>query len=87
MLSICLHKILVCNPCTIEFVETYSIPIVEKWGLKLNLAKRNPEKPLPDFMVSALRFLRKGADYCNTPKAKSKLAIAQADKQKAESNN
>ena len=38
----------------IEFVETHKVPIMKKWGLYFNLKKRNPEKPLPRFMVKAL---------------------------------
>ncbi len=43
----------------IEFVETHKLPIMEKWGLFLNLQKRDPKKPLPDFILKALRFNRK----------------------------
>lgn len=38
----------------IEFVETHKIPIMEKWGWYLNVKKRNPKKPLPDWMFSLL---------------------------------
>lgn len=38
----------------IEFVETHKIPIIEKWGWYLNVRKRNPAKPLPDWMFSLL---------------------------------
>jgi len=40
----------------IELVETFKIPILKKWGIYLNLEKRNPLKPLPDFMLKALKF-------------------------------
>jgi catechol 2,3-dioxygenase-like lactoylglutathione lyase family enzyme len=40
----------------IELVETFKIPILKKWGIYLNLEKRNPLKPLPDFFLKALRF-------------------------------
>ncbi|MCL2412713.1 MAG: VOC family protein [Bacteroidales bacterium] len=40
----------------IELVETYKIPILKKLNLYINLEKRNPLKPLPDFMLKALRF-------------------------------
>ena len=42
----------------IEFVETHKIPIIKKIGWYLDLTKRNPEKPLPDWMLGALRFSR-----------------------------
>lgn len=42
----------------IEMIEVYKVPIVEKWGLFLNVEKRDPLKPLPDFMLKALRFSR-----------------------------
>lgn len=42
----------------LELIEVHKVPIVEKWGIYLNVAKRNPLKPLPDFMLKALRFSR-----------------------------
>lgn len=42
----------------IEFVEAYKIPIIKKIGWYLNLRKRNPEKPLPRFMLKSLKFNR-----------------------------
>lgn len=42
----------------IEFVETHKIPIMKKIGLYLNLRKRDPEKPLPDWLLKMLRFGR-----------------------------
>ena len=42
----------------IEFVETHKIPVVKKLGLSLNLKNRNPEKPLPKWMLGMLRFMR-----------------------------
>jgi len=42
----------------IEMIEVFKVPIVEKWGIFLNVEKRNPLKPLPDFMLKALRFSR-----------------------------
>lgn len=42
----------------IEFVETHKIPILKKLGWYLNLRKRNPEKPLPDWMLKTLSFSR-----------------------------
>jgi hypothetical protein len=42
----------------IEYVETHKVPIAKKYGLYLNLKKRNPEKPLPNWVVKCLRFGR-----------------------------
>jgi hypothetical protein len=42
----------------IEMIEVYKVPIVEKWGLYLNVEKRSPSKPLPDLMLKALKFSR-----------------------------
>ena len=42
----------------IEFVETHKIPVIKKIGWYLNLKKRAPDKPLPRFMLKALRFAR-----------------------------
>jgi catechol 2,3-dioxygenase-like lactoylglutathione lyase family enzyme len=43
----------------IEFVETNKIPIMKKFGWYLDLRKRRPEKPLPRWMLRALKFNRK----------------------------
>lgn len=42
----------------IEMIEVHKVPIIEKWGVFLDVAKRDPDKPLPDFMLKALRFSR-----------------------------
>ncbi len=42
----------------LEMIEVYKVPIVEKWGIFLNVEKRDPLKPLPDFMLKSLRFSR-----------------------------
>ncbi len=42
----------------IEFVEAYRIPVIKKLGFYLNLAKRNPEKPLPDWTIKLLSLGR-----------------------------
>lgn len=42
----------------IELIEVYKIPIIEKLGIFLDVQKRDPLKPLPDFMLKALRFGR-----------------------------
>jgi catechol 2,3-dioxygenase-like lactoylglutathione lyase family enzyme len=38
----------------IEFVETHKVPVLAKLGIYLNLKDRNPEKPLPNWMVSLM---------------------------------
>lgn len=42
----------------IEFVETHKIPINKAKGKYLDLTKRDPEKPLPNMLLKALRFGR-----------------------------
>ncbi len=42
----------------IELVEAHKIPLMKKFGIYLNLKKRNPEKSLPMWMLKALRFGR-----------------------------
>lgn len=43
----------------IELIEVYKIPIMEKWGIFLDVAKRDPLKPLPRFMLKAMKFSRR----------------------------
>jgi catechol 2,3-dioxygenase-like lactoylglutathione lyase family enzyme len=43
----------------IEFVETKKIPIMKKMGWYLDLGKRKPSKPLPRWMLKALKFNRR----------------------------
>lgn len=42
----------------IEFVETFKIPVLKKWGIYLNLSKKDDRKPLPRWMTKALRFMK-----------------------------
>ncbi|MFN8207780.1 MAG: VOC family protein [Bacteroidales bacterium] len=42
----------------IEFVETLRVPVLKKLGIYLNLQKRDPLKPLPDWMINALGLSR-----------------------------
>lgn len=42
----------------IELVEAHRIPLVKKLGWNLDLKKRNPKKPLPDWMIKMFRFKR-----------------------------
>jgi catechol 2,3-dioxygenase-like lactoylglutathione lyase family enzyme len=46
----------------IEFVETLKMPLVKKIGWYLDMRKRNPERPLPDWMMKTLRFSRVKSD-------------------------
>jgi catechol 2,3-dioxygenase-like lactoylglutathione lyase family enzyme len=43
----------------IEFVETHKVPLMKKIGWYLNMQKRNPNKSLPNWMLSALALNRK----------------------------
>ncbi len=42
----------------IEFVETHKIALLKKLGWYLNLKKREPGKPLPEWILKTLRFSR-----------------------------
>ena len=42
----------------IEFVETHKVPIIKKLGWYINLRKRNPHKPLPNWLIKALSYNR-----------------------------
>jgi len=42
----------------IEFVETHKIPLVKNLGIYLHLRNFDPQKPLPDWLLKALRFGR-----------------------------
>jgi catechol 2,3-dioxygenase-like lactoylglutathione lyase family enzyme len=42
----------------IEFVETDKIPILKKLGWYIDLRKRDPKKPLPDWILKTLKFGR-----------------------------
>ncbi len=42
----------------IEFVETHKIPIIKKLGWYMNLRKRNPLNPLPNYLLKALKYSR-----------------------------
>ena len=42
----------------IEFVETLKVPVLKKLGIYLNLKKRDPEKPLPKFMLQLMALNR-----------------------------
>ncbi|MFO7790100.1 MAG: VOC family protein [Bacteroidota bacterium] len=38
----------------IEFVETHKVPVIKKLGWYINMQKRNPLKPLPDYLLKAM---------------------------------
>jgi catechol 2,3-dioxygenase-like lactoylglutathione lyase family enzyme len=42
----------------IEFVETHKVPILKKFGLSLDLTKRDPKKTLPKLMIKAMGLTR-----------------------------
>ncbi|MDL2228034.1 VOC family protein [Bacteroidales bacterium OttesenSCG-928-K03] len=42
----------------IEFVETFKVPIMKKLGIAINLMNRDDKKPLPRYLLKALRFGR-----------------------------
>jgi catechol 2,3-dioxygenase-like lactoylglutathione lyase family enzyme len=42
----------------VEFVETHRLPIIKKLGWYMELKDRNPELPLPDWMIKTLKFSR-----------------------------
>ncbi|MGI6073900.1 MAG: VOC family protein [Fermentimonas sp.] len=42
----------------IELVEAHKIPLMKKLNLYLDLKKRNPEAPLPKWMLGMLRFMK-----------------------------
>ncbi len=46
----------------IELVETHKVPILKKFGISIDLKKRNPKKPLPKWLVKALRIHRINSD-------------------------
>ncbi|MDA1335560.1 MAG: VOC family protein [Bacteroidetes bacterium] len=46
------------DECWLEMIEVHKVPIIEKWGLFLNVQKRGADEPLPRWMLKALRFSR-----------------------------
>lgn len=42
----------------VEFVETHKIPMIKAIGWNLNLAKRDPKKPMPGWFFAALNMMR-----------------------------
>ncbi|MEM6964412.1 MAG: VOC family protein [Bacteroidota bacterium] len=42
----------------IEFVETLKVPLIKKVGWSINMKKRDPNKPLPNWLIKAMSFNR-----------------------------
>jgi len=42
----------------IEFVESHKVPIMKKWGISIDLRKRDPEKPLPTILLKMFGLKR-----------------------------
>ena len=42
----------------IEFVEAHKVSIIKKLNIEIDLTKRNPEKPLPRWIIKGLSFKR-----------------------------
>ncbi|MBP7175910.1 MAG: hypothetical protein KBA53_06795 [Thermoclostridium sp.] len=42
----------------IEFVETHKLPILKKLGWFMDMKKRKPGKPLPDWMIKTMGLNR-----------------------------
>lgn len=47
----------------IELIEVYKIPLIEKWGIFLNVQKRPVNKQLPKAMMNMVKFTRVKDDY------------------------
>ncbi len=46
------------DECWLEMIEVYKVPIIEKWGIFLDVQKRGQDQPLPRWMLKSLRFSR-----------------------------
>jgi catechol 2,3-dioxygenase-like lactoylglutathione lyase family enzyme len=42
----------------IEFIESHKLPVSQKLGWYINLKKRNPEKPLANWIIKAMKYNR-----------------------------
>lgn len=42
----------------IEFVETHRLPLIKPLGIQLNMDKRNPHKPVPNWIIKLLSLKR-----------------------------
>jgi hypothetical protein len=52
------HCAYICDPdgVLIELIEVYKIPIMEKWGIFLNVHGKRAGKHLPNWLIRILRF-------------------------------
>ena len=47
-----------CDGTLIEFVETHKVPLIKQLGLSIDLKNRNPLKPIPHWMIQAMKLKR-----------------------------
>ncbi len=47
----------------LEFVETHKVPVFKKLGIFINMKKRSPVKPLPRWLVKAMKVHRVKKDF------------------------
>lgn len=47
-----------CDGTLIEFVETHKVAILKKFNWFINMKKRDPQKPLPNWLIKALSIKR-----------------------------
>ena len=47
-----------CDGTLIEFVETHRVPLIKKLNIAIDMRKRNPKKPLPNWLIKGLSFKR-----------------------------
>lgn len=54
------HCAYICDPdgVLIELIEVYKIPLIEKWGIFLNVHGKKAGKALPNWLIRLLRFSR-----------------------------
>jgi hypothetical protein len=54
------HCAYICDPdgILIELIEVYKFPLLEKWGLFLNVHGKRAGKHLPKWLIRLLRFSR-----------------------------
>ncbi|UXP33469.1 VOC family protein [Reichenbachiella agarivorans] len=43
----------------IEFVETHKVPLIKKLNFNINLRNRDPHKPLPNWLIDAMKIKRR----------------------------
>lgn len=45
-----------CDGTLVEFVEAHKVPLIKQIGLNINLKERDPLKPLPDWLIKAMKL-------------------------------